>query len=102
MTKKTRSKEYNEFFERRKILTSMTGLSGSEYRTRNNCLDTYDAILRFYLKNDKCPTIRELKEELDLNSESPVYDRVQHLNSHHLIFKDGNGQISLREPNFNF
>jgi len=43
-----------------------------------------------------------LKEELDLNSESPVYDRVQHLNSHHLIFKDGNGQISLREPNFNF
>ncbi len=102
MTKKIRSEQYNQYFERRKILTSMNGLSGSEFRTRNNCLDTYDAILKYYVRNDKCPTIRELKDELDLKSESPVHDRVRHLVSHHLIYKDRNGQICLEEPNFNY
>ena len=102
MTKKTGAKEYNEYLERRKILTNMTGLSKSEFRTRNNCLDTFNAILKFYISNDKCPTIRELKEELDLKSESPVFNRVNYLDSLGMIYKDRSGQISLKEPNFNF
>ena len=99
----TKIRNYNKFFKYKKLLMRKNiikkiydgkGISKQQYKVRNKLLETYDAILNFYIKNGGCPTIRDLNEPLGI-SNCVIHKRVETLTNLGLIYKTKAGQIIL-------